>query len=52
MPLKSKKPGTNIAEFHHGSRYREMMKKYGKKHADRIAVAAGMSASRKAKGKK
>ena len=52
MPMKSKKAGTNISEFHQGSRYREMMKKYGKKHADKIAVAAGMSAARKNKGKK
>lgn len=52
MPMKSKQAGKNISEFHTGSRYREAMKKYGKKHADRIAVAAGMSAARKAKGKK
>ena len=52
MPMTSKKAGKNISEFHSGSRYREMMKKYGKKHADKIAVAAGISAARKNKGKK
>jgi hypothetical protein len=52
MPMTSKSSSKNIAEFHTGSRYREAMKKYGKKHADKIAIAAGMSAARKNKGKK
>lgn len=52
MPMKSKKAGNNISEFHTGSRYRDAMKKYGKKHADKIAVAAGMSAADKARKKK
>ena len=52
MPMRSKDAGKNVKEFHQGSRYRSMMAKYGKKHADRIAVAAGMSAARKNKGKK
>ena len=52
MPMKSKSASKNISEYHQGSSYRKMMAKYGKKHADRIAVAAGMSAARKNKGKK
>ena len=51
MPMKSKKSGTNISEFHSGSRYKAAVKKYGKAHADKIAVAAGMSAARKANAK-
>jgi hypothetical protein len=52
MPMKSRKAGKNISEFHTGSRYRDAVKKYGKKHADKIAIAAGMSAAAKARKKK
>lgn len=48
MPMKSKKAGTNISEFHHGERYKKMEKKFGKAKADKIAVAAGMEAARRA----
>ena len=51
MPMKSKKSGTNIAEFHHGDRYKKDVQKYGKAHADKIAQAAGFSAARKASEK-
>ncbi len=52
MPMKSKSAGKNIREFHHGSMYQKMVRKFGKAHANRVAVAAGMSAARKAKRKK
>ena len=52
MPMTSKDPSKNIREFSHGSRYHKMMAKYGKKKAHEVAVAAGMSAARKNKGKK
>lgn len=48
MPMKSKKAGTNISEFHKGGTYARTKKKYGKETADKQAVAAGMSAARKA----
>jgi len=48
MPMKSKDPGKNIGEFHHGERYKKAVKKYGKAHAEKIAQAAGFSAARKA----
>jgi hypothetical protein len=48
MPMKSKKAGKNIAEFHHGSSYAHTKKKFGKARADKQAVAAGFSAARKA----
>lgn len=51
MPMKSKNAGKNIQEFHHGSRYEKAKAKFGKKKADKMAVAAGMSAARKAKRK-
>lgn len=48
MPMKSKDPGTNIGEFHHGNRYKKAVKKYGKAHANKIAQAAGFEAARRA----
>lgn len=51
MPMLSRNPGTNISEFHHGTRYQSMLKKYGRSKANQIAVAAGMSAARKAGNK-
>ena len=45
MPLGSN-ASDNIAELHHGPRYKHNLKKFGKKKADKIAVAAGLSASR------
>lgn len=51
MPMKSKKAGTNISEFHHGKTYAKTKAKSGKAAADKQAVAAGMSAARKASAK-
>lgn len=51
MPMKSKKAGSNIREFHHGGRYKKAVKKYGKAHAEKIAQAAGFAAARRASEK-
>lgn len=51
MPMTSKKAGENIAEFHHGARYKKLVRKQGKAKADKVAVAAGLEAARKAKGR-
>lgn len=51
MPMKSKDVGKNVSEFHTGDRYKKAVKKYGKAHADKIAVAAGFSAARRASQK-
>ena len=48
MPMKSKTPGKNISEFHQGQTYQHTKKKFGKKRADKQAVAAGYNAARKA----
>jgi hypothetical protein len=48
MPLGSD-ASANISELHHGPRYRANMRKFGKAKADRIAVAAGLSAARRNK---
>jgi hypothetical protein len=51
MPLKpGKSPktvSTNIAEFHTGKTYARTKAKFGKKTADKQAVAAAMSEKRK-----
>jgi hypothetical protein len=49
MPLRKGKRnvGKNIKELHKGSRYAANVKKFGKKKANKIAVAAAMSASRR-----
>jgi hypothetical protein len=52
MPMTSKKPGENIAEFHHGERYEKMKAKYGTAKANKIAVAAGFRAARENRGSK
>ena len=52
MPMRSKKAGKNIREFHKGARYRKMKRKFGKKKANIIAVAAGIAAARKARRKR
>jgi hypothetical protein len=51
MPMKSKKGGTNISEFHHGGTYARTKNKFGKARADKQAIAAGMNAARKASAK-
>ena len=51
MPMKSKKAGQNLREFHGGKTYEATKKKFGKAKADKQAVAAGMSAARKASAK-
>jgi hypothetical protein len=48
MPLGSN-ASENIRELHHGPSYRRNLHKFGKKKADKIAVAAGLSASREHK---
>ena len=49
MPLKpgAKNVSANIKELHKGPRYKKNVKKFGKKKANKIAVAAAMSASRR-----
>ena len=49
MPLLkgSKNVGKNIKELHKGPRYKANVKKFGKAKADKIAIAAAESASRK-----
>lgn len=48
MPLGSD-ASENISELHRGPMYRRNLRKFGKAKADRIAVAAGLSAARKNK---
>lgn len=50
MPLGSD-ASANISELHHGPRYKQNVRKFGKSRANRIAVAAGLSAARKSKRK-
>lgn len=56
MPLKkgsSKKTVSgNISEFHKGKTYAATKKKFGKKKADKQAVAVALSTARKSKGRK
>lgn len=53
MPLqrgKSRKTiAGNISEFHHGATYQRTKRKFGKKTADRQAVAVAMATARKRK---
>ncbi len=53
MPLKSGKSkktvSKNIREFHKGNTYKKTEAKYGKKKADKQAVAAAMAKKRKSK---
>jgi hypothetical protein len=53
MPMKrgKKNASSNISEFHKGQTYAKAKAKFGKKKADRIAVAAGLAASRRKKKK-
>lgn len=51
MPLKRgrsrKTISSNIREFHHGKTYARTKRKYGKRVADRQAVAASLSTARR-----
>ena len=49
MPLKKGKKniGYNIKELHKGPRYKANVKKFGKKKAHQIAVAAAESAAKR-----
>ena len=51
MPLKKGKSkavvSSNISEFHHGKTYAATARKFGKKKADKQAVAVAMSQKRK-----
>jgi hypothetical protein len=51
MPLKKgkKNVGANIRELHKGPMYKKNVKKFGKAKANKIAIAAAMSQSRKKK---
>lgn len=51
MPLKrgKKNVGDNISEFHHGKTYAKTLKKFGKKTADKQAIAAGINAAERKK---
>jgi len=53
MPLKSgkKNVSSNIRESHKGQTYARTKAKFGKKDADRQAVAVAMAAARKGKRK-
>jgi hypothetical protein len=55
MPLKKGKSpkiiGDNIAEFHGGETYAKTMKKFGKKKANKQAVAVAMQKAGKKRGK-
>lgn len=49
--MTSKNVGKNIAEYEHGPTFKKMVAKYGKQHAQKIAIAAAYSAARNAGGK-
>jgi len=55
MPLKKTKSregiSENIEEFHHGDTYAKTKAKFGKKKADKQAVAVALSTARKAGAK-
>lgn len=54
MPGKkgAKNVGSNISEFHKGKTYQRTKKKFGKKKADKQAVAVGMREAGVARKKK
>lgn len=51
MPLLrgKKNISRNIRELHHGPRYKANVRKFGKRKANRIAVAAAYSAARRSR---
>ena len=54
MPLKGRSRRTvskNISEFHKGKTYQHTLKKFGKKKADRRAVAAALNSARRSGGR-
>ena len=52
MPMRGKSASEDIREFHGGKTYSRTKKKFGKKRADKQAVAAALSNQRrKKKGK-
>lgn len=55
MPLKKgssrKTISQNIKEFHTGKTYASTAKKFGKKRANKQAVAVALNSARKSKGK-
>lgn len=52
MPLNSKASvGANVAEFHGGSTYQKTKAKFGKKKADKQAVAVAFATKKKGKAK-
>ena len=48
MPLGSN-VSENISELHHGPRYKKNVRKFGKAKANKIAIAAAFSGSRRQK---
>lgn len=55
MPLKKGKSqkiiSENISEFHGGETYAKTMKKFGKKRADKQAIAVSLEKARRSGGK-
>ena len=47
MPMKSRKAGTDIKEFHTGPTYAKTRARFGAKDADRQAVAVALNSARK-----
>jgi len=50
MPMSGRSVSEDIREFHHGETYARTKRKYGKRKADRQAVAAAMSNARRKHG--
>lgn len=47
MPLSGRSVSQDISEFHKGRTYQRTKRKYGKRKADRQAIAAAYAARRK-----
>jgi hypothetical protein len=52
MPMSGKSTSEDIREFHGGKTYSRTKKKFGKRKADKQAVAAALSNQRRGKKKK
>ena len=49
MPMSGKSTSDDIREFHGGKTYSKTKRKFGKKRADKQAVAAALSSQRRAR---